>query len=208
MNELYEYRRVVTRARSWPRVLRQIGARARPAVEAAGGSLYGVWLPQIGLPAAEGIVITTWPDAGSLSRGAGAALEGLDDVIGSEAERLVATVRPESTAPPPEGGVYAHRFFSLSESDWPEFLSLSEQAWVGFEKRFEARVLGFFRSLDVSSPAARVLLLTRYDSLAAWEQSRMAGPRSDEEEAIRACFQRRHELTASTMVVTTQLAAL
>jgi len=208
MNELYEYRRIVVRARSWPRALRQIGERARPAVEAAGGSLYGVWLPQIGLPAAEGIVITTWPDAAALARGAAAALEGLDDVLGSEAERLVATVRPESTAPPPEGGVYAHRFFSLAESDWPEFLSLSTQAWVGFEKSFEARVVGFFRSLDVTPPAARVLLLTRYADLGAWEQSRMAGPRSDEEEGIRARFLRRHELTESTMVVTTQLAPL
>lgn len=206
MNESYEYRRIETAVRSWPRVLEQFRARARPAVESAAGRVFGLWLPQIGLAANEGVIMTAWPDVHALERGAGTAVEGLEDVLDSTAERLVATVRPQHPDPPPAGGIYAHRFFGLRESDWPQFLELSERAWPGFEKSFDTRIIGFFRSLDVEPPAARVLLLTRYGSLAVWEQSRMAGARSEEQDRIRERFQRRHQLTSSTVVVTTQLA--
>lgn len=206
MNELFEYARIRTEARSWPRVLEGVRERARPAIEAAGGSLYGVFLPQIGLPAHEGVVLSVWPDRDSQAPGALAALRELDGVVSCERERLVATVRPESAEPLPAGGVYAHRSFELLESDWPEFLTLSEEAWPVFEKDFEARVIGLFRSLDVEPPLAKALLLTRYGSLADWQQSRMAGQRSDAQERTRARFGRRHELTRSTIVVTTQLA--
>ncbi len=206
MNELYEYARIRTEARSWPRVLAGLREQVAAALAADGGRLYGVFLPQIGLAAGEGVVISVWPDRDALGRGALAALRSVDEIVSCERERLVATVRPESARPPPVGGVYAHRTFELLEADWPEFLELSQQAWPVFEKDFEARVIGLFRSLDVEPPRARALLLTRYGSLADWEQSRMAGERSDEQERVRACFQRRHELTRSTIVITTQLA--
>ena len=105
------------RARSWPRVVTAAREHARPAVEGAGGSYFGLVLPQIGLAADEGIAITAWPDRDALERGAGLAVKGIDEVEESSAERFVATVRPETAQLPPPGGVYAHRRFELAESD-------------------------------------------------------------------------------------------
>lgn len=206
MHELYDYRRICTQPRSWPNVIEQVRARTRPAVEAGGGTFYGLFLPQIGLAASEGVLISAWPNREALQQAMGRRLEGVDDVTAEASEPLIATVRPERALAPPPGGVYAHRFFEIEESAWPEFLALSEGAWVGFEKNFDAEIQGFFRSLDVEAPAARVLLLTRYASLAVWEASRMASERTPEQDEVRARFLRRHELTSSTVVVTTQLA--
>jgi hypothetical protein len=205
VHEFYEVRQLRIQARSWPRVIAQVQETLRPAAESEGGTLYGLFLPQIGLAANHGVLIRAWRERAALDRAAASPLEGIDDLVESEAERWVATVRPEQPSPPREGGVFAHRRFEIAESDWPEFLDLSQQAWVGFEKDFDAQVQGFFRSLDVQSPDARVLLLTRYGSLADWQTSRMAGERTPEQEAVRARFQRRHTLTRATIVVTTVL---
>jgi hypothetical protein len=101
--------------------------------------------------------------------------------------------------PPSKRGVYAHRWFELSERDWPEFVSLSEGAWPDFEASFEAEIHGFWRSLEAAATKARVLLLTNYPSLAVWERSRRPTSAAGER------FARRHQLTEYTVVVTTQL---
>ena len=67
------------------------------------------------------------------------------------------------------------------------------------------RVLGFWRSLDVPAPAARVLLLTWYPSLAVWENSRGYSPDTKTEPETWKRFVRRAELTDATIVFTTQL---
>jgi hypothetical protein len=206
MREFYEVRQLRIRARSWPSVIEQVRTRVAPAVKAEGGAVFGLFLPQIGLAADHGVLIRTWPERDALERAATAGLEGVDDLVESHPERWVATVRPEQPTAPRPGGVFAHRRFEIAESDWPEFLELSQEAWVVFEKDFEAQVQGFFRSLEVESPDARVLLLTRYGSLADWEISRMAGARTADQDATRVRFQRRSGLTRSMIVVTTSLA--
>jgi hypothetical protein len=194
VNETCEYRRFKVAAGDWERFSERLrGEGARVAREHR-GSLFGVWRGQIGLEANEGIALTAWPDEEALASGA-AALHGVfADTLESHAERLVATLRPEDPTPPPRTGVYAFRFFSILDRDWSEFADLSERAWPGFEAGYEAQICGFFRSLDVRPPDARVLLLTRYASLAVWEASRADVGRPE--------FQRRHKLTRATIVCT------
>ena len=108
---------------------------------------------------------------------------------------LEATVRPTTTDRVADDGVFALRWFQIVASDWPEFLALSEGAWPGFEAANEGvRIHGFFRAPD---DPTRVLLVTRYPSLAAWETSRDAA-----DDAGGANFRRRHELTVATIVRT------
>jgi hypothetical protein len=108
---------------------------------------------------------------------------------------LDATVRPTTTDRVTDDGVFAMRWFEIVEWNWPEFLQLSEGAWPGFEAANPGvRIHGFFRRADDPS---KVLLVTRYPSLAAWEASRNA-----DDAAGGANFRRRHELTLSTIVRT------
>ena len=195
MNETYEYRRFKVAAGDWEHFSERLrGEGARIAGE-QGGSLFGVWRGQIGLEANEGIALTAWPDEEALAAGATALHGVFADARESRAERLVATLRPEEPVPPQRAGVYAFRFFSILDRDWPEFADLSGRAWPGFEAGYDAHICGFFRSLDVRPPDARVLLLTRYASLAVWEASRADVGRPE--------FQRRHKLTRATIVCTT-----
>jgi heme-degrading monooxygenase HmoA len=188
MNEVYEYRRFRVAPGEWEPFVERLRS-------AAGPSLFGVWRGQIGLEANEGIAMTAWADEEALAAGARALAPVFGRALESRAERRVATLRPEQPTPaPPRNGVYAFRFFSLADADWPEFADLSGRAWPGFESSYDARICGFFRSLDVPPPDARVLLLTRYASLAVWEASRA--------DTGRAEFQRRHKLTRATIVCT------
>ena len=152
-----------------------------------GAVAWGVFVPQIGATSETIEVIVR----GGLPALASATVDVSHD--------LVATVRPVDDAPlGDDGGVYAHRWFEIDPSDWDEFLALSEGAWPGFEAANPGvRIHGFFREGD-----DRVLLVTRYPSLAGWETSRN-GP----DEAGGANFRRRHELTRSTIVRTYRLMA-
>ena len=151
------------------------------------GPVWGLFVPQIGA-ASETVEVVV---AGELPPLTAASVE-------VEAA-LTATVRPTDDAPlGPDDGVYALRWFDLDPGDWPEFLALSEGAWPGFEGANPGvRIHGFFRAGE-----DRVLLVTRYPSLASWETSRNAP-----DEAGGANFRRRHQLTRSTIVRTYRLIA-
>ena len=196
MKDHYERQLIRIRPRSWRAVIERITGPGAEAVEKEGGRLFGLFSGQIGLSANEGIVITAWPDTSARES---PILTGVEDVLESKVERLIATVRPTEPAPPTKPGVYAHRRFEIQERDWPEFLDLSESAWPSFESDFGVEVVGFWRSLDVEPPRARVFLLTYYPDLSTWERSRR--PTKDARER----FVRRHELTEHTVVVTTEL---
>ena len=153
------------------------------------GTRWGLFVPQIG--AASETVEVIIP--GELPALADATVEAVD--------RITATVRPTTPdALPADDGVYAHRWFDIDPADWDEFLALSEGAWPGFEAANPGvRIHGFFRA---GEQGERVLLVTRYPSLAAWETSRNAT-----DDAGGANFRRRHELTKTTTVRTYRLIA-
>ncbi len=206
VNCCFESRLIEVPAGSWPRVVPAITGPGASAVAARGGSLFGLFVAQIGLPSHQGLVLTAWSDTDALARGAGFAVDGVSGVRTVSSERVEATVRPTEAVPRTEPGVYAHRWFEIADADWPEFLELSQAAWPEFEKSFGVEVQGLFRSLDAEAPDARVLLITRYPSLAVWERSRRPAGPGLEQEASFACFRRRARLTRSTVVVTTRLA--
>jgi len=157
-------------------------------ITAAGGVVVGVWsgVGGIGWWDEERVVLAGWPDGAH-----------------GEGERLRATARPTSITPLAKGGVFAHRWFELAAGDWDEFLTLSTEAWPAFEQAYGATIEGFFRSEDVAEPDVRVLLVTRYPSMAAWEQSRGAlrEPSDDVAESGRR-FLRRREITRRSIVRT------
>ena len=191
MHETYEDRRFCLGPGEWE-------ARATSLRAAAGPAFFGLFRGQIGLEANEGVLLTVYPDAGRLAQSVGALRAACADARDVRTERMVATVRPASAAPPTKKGVYAFRRFEVRDADAAEFADLSQRAWPEFESRHDVEIIGLWRSLDVRAPDARFHLLTRYASLAVWEASR-ADTGSPE-------FARRHQLTRVTRVVTATLA--
>jgi hypothetical protein len=201
MHEVYEHRRLRLRPRGWKDLATAVAGPVREAVEAAGGRLFGLWRGQIGLGAGEGVLLTSWPDEESVGGAVGESLRGVPALVESHAERLVATARPTDPKPPPEtDGVWALRRFEIDPRDWSRFLALSVGAWPEFETSYGSRIIGLWRSLDAPPDRASVLLMTRYPSLAVWEESR-AGTGSPN-------FAERAQLTRDTVVVTTARVAL
>src|SRR5262245_28554492 len=125
MHEIYEYRVIRIKPRTWAHVTQQLMTIGAAAVQTGEGSLYGLWTGQIGLASDEGVVMTAWPTAQAAEQAAGVVVQGIDAIVESRGERLVATARPHTTTPPSRSGIYAHRWFDLEEHDWPEFLALS-----------------------------------------------------------------------------------
>jgi len=205
MHEPYACLSIRIEPRTWPAVARAVHEDGAARVEAAGGRLLGLFTGQIGLGANQGVVITSWSDVASARACADAPVRGLAEVVEASAEILQATVRPREPEVWDAPGVYAHRWFELAEPDWPEFVELSNGAWPSFERTNDCQVLGFWRSLDVEAPDARVLLLTRYASLGVWEQSRGHRPDTKTEPEAWQRFVRRATLTRDTVVCTTQL---
>ena len=206
MHEFYEYRTLSIAPRSWTKASREIPSSGARQVALKGGSFYALFRGQIGLPSDEGIVMTVWPDVATAEQHGDRIVDGSPSVRSSDVRRLVATVRPATPVAPTEPGIYAHRWFTLREIDWPEFLELSESAWPGFEGSYDARILGLWRDLGAESPIARTLLITRYADLSGWERSRKEGVQTERESEVWRRLLRRHQLVESTVVVTTQLA--
>jgi hypothetical protein len=191
MHERYEYRTIRIERGAWPPVAAAVSALD---LAEAGGALFGLWRGEIGWWNDEGAVMTSWTSAPVHE-----LLDGLPGVLDSTVERVEATVRPVEPEPPTTDGVYAHRWFEVAADDVDEFIELSTGAWPDFERAHDGtEVIGLFRGID---DPGRLLLLTRYASLAMWEQSRPYNPNPSEgTDAARAKFMRRAELTRRTGV--------
>lgn len=202
MHEPYEYRTIRIERGAWAKVADAVRGPVAEAVASAGGSVFGLWRGEIGWHTDEGALVTAWPRGGDQAHELlEATPEVIDSVIASSVEPVVATVRPVEPTPPTEDGIYAHRWFEIASEDWPEFVELSQGAWPEFEAAFGARIIGFWRSLDSEAGRDRVLLVTRYPSLAVWERSRPYAPEPVEGVAeARRRFLRRAELTQRTIV--------
>jgi hypothetical protein len=160
-------------------------ATTAAALRAAGAVVVGAWrgAGSIGWWDDETVVLAGWP---------GGAEHGEVD-----GDRLRATARPTAIAPLAPGGVFAHRWMHFDPAAWDEVLELSTGAWPAFERAYGATIEGFLRS----EAGDRVLLITRYPSVAAWETSRgiVREEGVDEREAARR-FARRRELTTRAIV--------
>jgi hypothetical protein len=204
VEERYEYRTIRIERAAWRKVAEAVHDEIAEAAGRAGGSVFGLWRGEIGFHNDEGVVMSAWPPHASPEH---ATTDGIPSVIDSQVERLVATVRPTSPEPPLDDGIYAHRWFETTEEHWPEFVELSQAAWPDFEGAFPGvRIVGLWRSLDASPPAVRVLLVTRYPTLAVWERSRpYEAERVPGIDEARRRFLRRAELTERTIIRITRL---
>jgi hypothetical protein len=185
MHERYDYRTLRTERGAWPKVTDAAGA-----IE----GLFGVWRGEIG-----------WhTDEGALMSFGDADFSVVPGVLESTVQRLEATVRPVDPTPPDQDGIYAHRWFEVAPDDVDKFIELSVAAWPEFEDAYEGtRIIGLWRSVDAAEPA-RLLLITRYASLATWENSRPYTP-GPAAAGAREKFLRRAELTRRTIVRITRL---
>jgi hypothetical protein len=176
-------------------------------VREVGASIYGMWSGVIGAGSDEGILMSIWPGAETLAQHGAATIGNIDGVIEhSHFARLAATVRPLDHKSPAEPGIYAHRWFSVPDRDWAEFVQISERRiWPYYESR-DCRIVGLWRNIDVDPPEARAIMVTRYPSMTHWDRTRLdddqppLGANAAFYEAARAAIKRRNEMTNWSIV--------
>ena len=199
----YIYHRILTAPREWQAVARRLEATSGDALRAGGGSLYGVWRSQIGLPRDELTAISCWPDAKTGLADCTALFETLDDVVTHSSTPMTPTLRPLENTPPSRQGNYAFRQFTTPHEHWDEFLELCVGAWPGFESSYDSQIIGLWRFDTGDDESVRSLLLTRRPDLAMWERSKI--PADAAEAEVRRKLSRRYDLCTSTAVYTTTL---
>lgn len=181
MGDRFEYRTLRIERAAWRRV---------DAAVRAGVTPFGLWRGEIGW----------YTDQGALMSAPGQPVpDVLDGVVASTSIALESTVRPVDALPPTADGLYAHRWFEIEAGTLDEFVALSAGAWPDFERAHDGiRVVGLWHKVDVPE---HLLLLTRYPSLASWEQSRPYSPTpTPGTDEARARFRRRAEITIRTVV--------
>jgi hypothetical protein len=97
-----------------------------------------------------------------------------------------------------EGGsmIYTIRTFEVERKNYREFVRLSEEEiWPGFEG-MDGRALGLW--IVTMGGAERILLMTRYKSLAHWQETRNWG---DQGNALRKAVAARAELIGDTDLI-------
>lgn len=176
----------------------------RPALEAVGGVLYGIWRSQIGRPRDELNLITHWHERAVGGDALAELLAAHPDVAGVESWAMTPTVRPNSDAPPTRQGNFAFRYFQTPPPHWDEFLSLCAQAWPGFEASYQdSQVIGLWRYDGGEAGLIDSVMITRRPDLAAWERTKL--PQGERETEVRRMLSRRYDLCDSTYVHTTTL---
>lgn len=202
MSGTYGFHRVFCRPRRWREAGERIAGLGK-GLEREGGTLYGVWRSQIGRPRDELTVLTQWDGTRAGTDALDSLLAPVADIVDLDSVLLEPTLRPESPQPPTRQGNYAFRWFTLPESNWPEFIELCAAAWPGFEASYDSQVIGLWREPQAGDGICRSLLLTRRPDLAMWERSKL--PQGEDEAEVRRKLSRRYDLCDSTEVYTTTL---
>ena len=109
-----------------------------------------------------------------------------------------ATVRPTDSRVFDRPGVYVFRFWSLAGENVDEVVDLSRHAWLSFETDFATEVKALFRQSTPESTET-ALLITWYQNLTVWEQSRMPS------QAAKEHFQTRAALIERALPIATRL---
>lgn len=198
MYRVFEYCRFTTASRLLQEDPDRFKGDFSSRAQSAGGRLFGCWRSMVGLGLArdEGITLTAWPDRAAAET---SPLPAIDGIRESKRHLLEATVRPTDDAPPAFEGVYVFRWFNLDAADWETFREISDTAWPNMESVFDVNICGFWRSLEIAEPAAKVLLLTRYADLSVWEASRWwKNPAAEADESM-SRFRKRNEIIKATI---------
>ena len=174
---------------AWEALREEVRDRYAPALKAAGGEVVGLFSPQLGFSANEGILLVRWPGGTS-----GAIQNSLKSAQVRARDPLTATLRPATADVLKPGGIYVHRWFTVAPANVETFVDLSGQAWPSFEAGFDTNIFGLFRAASLAANGdVCLLLLTRYADHGVWEASRQPAPRA------REAFASRHELTTLTI---------
>ncbi|MDE1173138.1 MAG: hypothetical protein PW790_05615 [Parvibaculaceae bacterium] len=201
MSEYYEYRTILLKRGISPvtHFASLVLGKGVSHITEDGGTFIGLFSPQFGFQSNEMVVLTQWPEDIDMSQESEESIYDTDDVEDYLVEILHPTPRPRSADRLKPGGVYVHRWFTVDAERVNEFIELSDKAWESFEKKFDAQVYGLFEAErdeeDLEHGETRLLLLTRYASLAVWEHSRS----EDADPDAWGLFRRRVELTRSTV---------
>ncbi|MBW2140715.1 MAG: hypothetical protein JRG97_06545 [Deltaproteobacteria bacterium] len=200
---IFTYSVVKHSSNSWVNVIKSLQNTPLNEIKNAGGGLYGIWTPQIGLYSNELIVMFIWPD--DLAKDAGEIADrfllNLEGIVKINTTLFKPTARPLHDAPPERKGMYIHRWMTFETSDLPEAVALSKEAWVTFEDKFDATVIGLFQDLKEQNGLTRLLLITWYRDFKAWQDSRNA----EKEPKSWDNFMRRHEMTRENIGLATGL---
>lgn len=156
-------------------VARHLVETGRCRVRAAGGELFGVWKPLIGLSLNHVVILTRWPSIESAERHTSAVLDDLTDLTIVQRDLWKPTLRPLPGHDRPRQleGYVTHRWYDIRESDLDRFLELSAATWGNWEGSHDGSVIGLWRSLTEPAPGlVRMRLMAWYRELSVWERSR------------------------------------
>jgi hypothetical protein len=206
---IYFHHRLDCEPRRWKAVADALAQDGRRTIEAADGTVYGIWRSQIGRPRDEVTVITYWNDRSRAEAAIASTLRQLAGLRRHAMQAMMPTLRPATPARPIRQGNFAFRWFETPVARWDEFLALSAKGWPDFEAAYDSQVIGLWRIADdatagtVQKNLVTSLLVTRRPDLAMWERSKI--PQGEKEAAMRETFSRRYDLCESTVVYTTTL---
>lgn len=143
-------------------------------IEENGGSLFGVFKPEIGLSRDHIVALAEWPDDATATAMAATLLTSIEGLTVERDELWTPALRFESGAKlEPTEGVFTHRWFDVADPDVDRFLELTETGWGKWETNADNYVVGFWRSHTPTAPGiARYWLMSWYRNLDAWERSR------------------------------------
>ena len=155
-------------------VLDTASGRGRQAVEAAGGRLFGLWKPLIGLSFNHVVAVVEWPSADAPGTAAGMLLAGASGAKIVQNDLWIATLRPQPGAVArQEPGFVTHRWYDIDADGLDRFLELSANTWANWEGTHDSQVQGLWRSQTIPGPGLiRMRLMAWYASMDVWERSR------------------------------------
>lgn len=197
----FNYATITTSGNSWRQCEKALTEDGVAKLEERGGKRYGIWGPLFGLASNQVVLMTHWPDPEEVRQQVTETLMAVEGIVNVDHHMVVPTVRPTTSEPPRQLGLYVHRWFLLDPRHADEAVALSNAAWETFEQTFEVEIVGFFRTIEPITELAELRLLNWYPNLAAWEKSRHLELTPE----ARKRFIRRRELSQVIRAIATSL---
>ncbi len=204
---IYEERRIVTKQGKTDEYVKRFREQMESSPESERGEVLRLVAGLIGVPAAELLSVTRFPDIAAWEKAQGRASLDRMELVESEEVRLLRSVasRPKAVIPDEDGrAVYGYRRFWIDPADLDDFVRYSEE---GIWPRIEAQgacIFGLW-TLVASTAPLEVVLMTGYHGPAHWEQTRSSQPppASFDEQAVeqsRQMYVSRYELPLQSLV--------
>ena len=204
---LTEERKTIVKTTKLPEYLTHCRSNIWPSIRTAGGQILCVVGGVIGTPKTHLVQMTHFENFEDLKTSQGAWATDRSEFIENETVSILQTIssRPKDIIPPEDRRpFYGLRKFYISPSNIKEFVERSQDGiWPRMEK-MGASIIGMWTTLSSTTPT-EITLLTGYNSLSHWEETRfdslnlneLSNQIWDREEALR---KRRNEITINTSV--------